>query len=181
MSRFVRTDRSYDFDALHDAARVALVSTDALLDKGVYPTSSAQASVTSTRAVAIGAQGLADVFMQSGLPFDSPEARRLNREIFETIYHAVYQASTDLAARVGHYPLYTGSRASEGVLQHNMWKDTTLSGRYDFGALKDNIIQHGLRNSMLTAQMPTASTAKLLGNFDGVDPYTRFVDCRHSR
>ncbi|RPD64428.1 alpha subunit of ribonucleoside diphosphate reductase [Lentinus tigrinus ALCF2SS1-7] len=172
VARFVRSDKTYDFDALHATARIALMSTDALLDRARYPTDPCKASVDTTRAVAVGVQGLADAFMQCGFPFDSPDARRLNREIFQTIYHATHEASVDLAARLGHYPLYPDSAASNGLLQHDMWKNAAYSSRYDLEALRDRILQHGLRNSMLTAQMPTASTAKLLGNFDGTEPYT---------
>ena len=115
----------------------------------------------------------------SRIPFHSTAAKVLNREIFETIYYTAYDTSCDLARRHGSYPAYTDSPASHGILQHDMWPDVVLSGRHDFAGLRKRIQTYGLRNSMLTAQMPTASTAKLLGNFDGAEPYTRHVR-RHS-
>ncbi len=113
--------------------------------------------------------------MASELPFQSAGARDLNREIFECIYHAAYDASCQLAERDGAYPLFAQSPAARGVLQHDMWPDVVVSGRYDFDALRKRVVMHGLRNSMLTTQMPTASTAKLLANFDSAEPYTRYV------
>ncbi|RDX47464.1 alpha subunit of ribonucleoside-diphosphate reductase [Lentinus brumalis] len=172
VARFVQSDRTYDFAELHSTVRLAVLTTNALLDQGTYPDSVCAKSVADTRAIGIGVQGLADTFMASELPFHSNGARQLNREIFETIYHAAYETSCELAAEHGAYPLYSGSPAAQGTLQHDMWNDVVLSGRYDFDVLRANIRVHGLRNSMLTAQMPTASTAKLLGNFDGTEPYT---------
>ncbi len=171
--RFVRLDRTYDFDSLHATVRLAVLTTDAILDRSTYPTEACRRSVTDTRSIGIGAQGLADAFMASELPFQSNGARQLNREIFECIYHAAYSTSCELAEHAGPYPLYVDSPASRGVLQHDMWPGVVLSGRYDFDELRTRVRSHGLRNSMLTTQMPTASTAKLLGNFDGVEPYTR--------
>ncbi len=151
-----------------------MLTTDALLDRSTYPTDACRWSVVDTRAIGVGAQGLADAFMASSLPFQSNGARQLNREIFECIYHAAYSTSCELAEHHGPYPLYPESPASRGVLQHDMWSNVVLSGRYDFEALRERVHLHGLRNSMLTMHMPTASTAKLLGNFDGVEPYTRW-------
>ncbi len=173
--RFVRSNGSYDFDGLHAVTKLAVYGLNGLIDVASYPTPEACASAEGTRALAIGAQGLADAFMALGMPFGSPRARELNVAIFETIYHAAYEASCELARRDGPYPLFAGSPASSGRLQHDMWPGTTTSNRYDFGALREHIQEHGLRNSMLTAQMPTASTARLLGNCDGVEPYTRRV------
>lgn len=173
LPRFVRADRSYDFDALHAVVKLAVCGTNALIDEADYPTTESTESALQTRAVGIGGQGLADVFMASGIAFSSPEARSLNLAIYECIYHAAYEASCELAERDGFYELYHGSPAATGRLQHDMWQDVKLTGRYDFNALRDRIQDHGLRNSMLTAQMPTASTARLLGNCDGTEPYTR--------
>ncbi len=171
--RFVRPDRTYDFDSLHATARLAVLTTNAILDRSSYPNEICTESVANTRAIGVGVQGLADAFMISELPFNSNGARQLNREIFETIYHAAYDTSCELAERHGPYPLYPNSPAARGILQHDMWTDAVLSGRYDFEDLRKRVLLHGLRNSMLTTQMPTASTAKLLGNFDGTEPYTR--------
>ncbi len=175
IARFVRPDRTYDFDSLHETARLAVLTTNAILDRSTFPNDICTQSVADTRAIGIGVQGLADTFMISDLPFDSTGARQLNREIFEAIYHAAYDASCELAERDGPYPLFPNSPAANGILQHDMWSDVVLSGRYDFDALRKRIVLHGLRNSMLTTQMPTASTAKLLGNFDATEPYTRYL------
>lgn len=173
LPRFVRDDKTFDLSALHCAAELATLTTDAFVDQNDYPTATSRRSALETRALGIGTQGLADTFMACSLPFSSREARDLNLKIFETIYHAAYNASCSLAATHGPYPKYDGSPAQRGILQHDMWSSPSLSGLYDFDALRARIAAHGLRNSMLTAQMPTASTAKLMGNFDSVEPYTR--------
>ncbi len=175
--RFVLPDGGFDLRGLHKMTKLAVLGTDALIDAAWYPTKAVRASALKTRAIGVGVQGLANVFKAMRLPFASGDARALNVEIFETIYHASYEASCDLAATHGTYPLYPGSPASTGELQHDMWSGTSPTGRYDFDALRARIAAHGLRNSMLTAQMPTASTARLLGNSEGVEPYTRYVPC----
>ncbi len=173
--RFVHPNGTYDFGGLHAVTKLAVYGVNAVIDVASYPTPEATTSAEETRALAIGVQGLADAFMALGMPFSSLRARELNVAIFETIYHAAYEASCELARRDGPYPLFSNSPASLGRLQHDMWPGTTTSNRYDFAVLRSQIQQYGLRNSMLTAQMPTASTARLLGNCDGVDPYTRRV------
>ncbi|RPD53766.1 ribonucleotide reductase large subunit R1ii [Lentinus tigrinus ALCF2SS1-7] len=170
--RFVSSTGQYDFEGLHAVTKLAVLGVNALLDVARYPTEAAKASASNTRAVGVGVQGLADVFKACGLSFTCAKARELNIRIFETIYHASYEASVDLAAQSGPYIRFPGSPASMGRLQHDMWKGDFGSGRYDFARLRERIVEVGLRNSMLTAQMPTASTARLLGNFDGVEPYT---------
>lgn len=173
VARFVRPDRTYDFESLQTTVRLAVLCLDRLIDKNTYPTEASKQSAHDTRSLGVGVQGLADAFMASRMPFDSTAAKDLNRAIFETIYYAAYDTSCELARLHGPYPVYPNSPASRGVLQHDMWPDVVLSGRHDFAALRKRIHTYGLRNSMLTAQMPTASTAKLLGNFDGAEPYTR--------
>ena len=173
LPRFVRADGSYDFEGLHAVTKLAVRGADSLIDAADYPTDEAMESALQTRAIGVGGQGLADVFMASGMPFASSQARSLNIAIYETIYHAAYEVSCELAQQRGCYPLYSGSPASSGRLQHDMWVGAKTTGRYDFDVLRTHIVEHGLRNSMLTAQMPTATTAKLLGNFDGVEPYSR--------
>ena len=110
-------------------------------------------------------QGLADTFIQLRLPFDSEGARKVNREIFETIYYAAVAASVDLAKRDGPYQSFPGSPASKGQLQFDLWGVTPDSGRWDWAALKREVVKHGMRNSLLLAPMPTASTAQILGAF----------------
>merc|ERR1711988_22192 len=125
------------------------------------------------RPIGLGVQGLADAFMMMRLPFESEQARRLNEDIFETIYFAACEASCELAARDGPYDTFEGSPASKGQLQFDLWGRTPKSGRWDWAGLKEKIAKHGLRNSLLVAPMPTASTAQILGNNESFEPYTQ--------
>ena len=124
------------------------------------------------RPIGIGVQGLADAFMIMKIPFDSPIARQLNKDIFETIYFGACSASCDLAAVDGPYSSYEGSPASKGNLQFDLWGVSPDSGRWDWAALKERIAEHGMRNSLLVAPMPTASTAQILGNNESTEPFT---------
>ncbi len=171
---FVLPDKTVDFDALHHAAGVATRTTDRVLDVNIYPTPEARASAMETRAIGIGAQGLADVFRMVGVPYDSVEARQLNIAIFETIYHGALDMSCKLAEQHEPYIRWANSPASQGQLQCDMWH-VTPSGLHDFPSLRHRISIHGLRNSMLTAIMPTSSTSQLLGNNDSVEPYIKYV------
>lgn len=130
------------------------------------------------RPIGVGVQGLADAFMALHLPFESPEARLLNKQIFETIYHAAAEASCEIAAKDGAYETYQGSPASQGLLQYDMW-GVTPTDMWDWDTLKANIKIHGLRNSLLCAPMPTASTSQMLGNNECFEPYTRCVRHDH--
>ena len=123
------------------------------------------------RPIGIGVQGLADAFQMLRLPFDSPKARQLNKDIFETIYYGAASASCELAEIDGAYSTFEGSPASQGQLQFDLW-GVTPSDRWDWAALKERIAQHGLRNSLLLAPMPTASTAQILGNNESTEPFT---------
>jgi len=123
------------------------------------------------RPVGLGVQGLADVFMLMRLPFDSEEARRVNKDIFETIYFSALEASCDIAKAIGAYETYEGSPVSEGVLQFDMW-GVTPSDRWNWAELRQKIAEHGVRNSLLVAPMPTASTSQILGNNECFEPYT---------
>merc|ERR1712146_702744 len=125
------------------------------------------------RPVGIGVQGLADAFLMLKLPFESEQARRLNEDIFETIYFAACEASCELAEKEGPYETYSGSPASQGHLQFDLWNRTPKSGRWDWVGLKAKISKYGLRNSLLVAPMPTASTAQILGNNESFEPYTQ--------
>jgi ribonucleotide reductase alpha subunit len=118
-------------------------------------------------------QGLADAFMMMRLPFEGEVAKRLNEDVFETIYFAACEASCELAERDGPYETFTGSPASRGLLQFDLWEQTPKSGRWDWALLKEKIAKHGLRNSLLVAPMPTASTAQILGNNESFEPYTQ--------
>lgn len=129
------------------------------------------------RPVGIGVQGLADAFILMRMPFDSEEARMLNREIFETIYYAALTASKDLAKQNGAYETFAGSPASQGILQFDMW-NVTPTDRWEWDVLRDEIKKHGLRNSLLLAPMPTASTSQILGNNECFEPYTSNIYTR---
>merc|ERR1712159_403761 len=125
------------------------------------------------RPVGLGVQGLADAFLLMRLPFEGEDAKRLNEDIFETIYFAACEASCELAEKEGHYETYPGSPASKGNLQFDLWNRTPKSGRWDWSSLKEKIAKHGLRNSLLVAPMPTASTAQILGSNESFEPYTQ--------
>lgn len=131
------------------------------------------------RPIGIGVQGLADTFMLLKLPFESPEARLLNKQIFETIYHAAAEASCELAAVEGTYETYEGSPASEGRFQYDLW-NVAPSDLWDWATLKEKVARDGLRNSLLLAPMPTASTSQILGYNECFEPYTRYVIVMHS-
>jgi ribonucleoside-diphosphate reductase alpha chain/ribonucleoside-diphosphate reductase subunit M1 len=167
---FVKSSGEYDFQKLHEVTRVITRNLNRVIDKNYYPTEAAFKSNHRHRPIAIGVQGLADVYMILGMPFDDPEARKLNKTIFEVIYHAALTESVNLSKTEGPYETYEGSPASCGVLQFDMWGASTEL--VDWGALKESIQMHGLRNSLLVAPMPTASTAQILGNNEAFEPYT---------
>jgi ribonucleoside-diphosphate reductase subunit M1 len=127
--------------------------------------------------VGLGVQGLADAFLLLRYPFDSPEAKQLNTDIFETIYHAALEASCEMAAVDGPYETYEGSPVSQGILQPDMW-GVKPSDRWDWDALRQKIAKHGVRNSLLVAPMPTASTSQILGNNECFEPYTSNIYTR---
>jgi ribonucleoside-diphosphate reductase alpha chain/ribonucleoside-diphosphate reductase subunit M1 len=160
--------KSFDFVKLHYVTEIVTRNLNRVIDKNFYPTEAARKSNLRHRPIGIGVQGLADVFMILGLPFDSPEARELNSRIFEVIYRAALTASANLAAEEGPYATFEGSPASKGILQPDMWGlklDT-------FDNVKYRISVSGLRNSLLVAPMPTASTAQIMGNNEAFEPYT---------
>jgi len=166
--------RKYDFKFLFDVVYQATINLNQVIDVNYYPTPETQASNLKHRPIGLGVQGLADTFVMMGLPFESEEARRLNKDIFETIYFAALTASKDLAKKYGSYASFEGSPASQGSLQYDLWglTENDLSGMWDFAALKEEIKQFGLRNSLLVAPMPTASTAQILGNNECFEPFT---------
>ena len=143
-----------------------------IIDANYYPIVEARNSNMRHRPIGIGVQGLADAFMALRLPFDSVEARKLNLQIFETIYHAAVEASCEMAKEQGPYETYQGSPASQGKLQYDLW-GITPTDLWDWASLKAKVAQYGLRNSLLLAPMPTASTSQILGNNECFEPYTR--------
>lgn len=162
----------YDFQKLHDVAKVVAYNLNSIIDVNYYPVPEARRSNMRHRPIGVGVQGLADTFMILHLPFDSLAAKELNIKIFETIYHAALEASCELAERDGPYETWMGSPAQQGKLQYDLWgvKPTDL---WDWKTLRRKIATHGLRNSLLVAPMPTASTSQILGNNECFEPYTR--------
>ena len=164
----------YNFQKLHDIAKVVAFNLNRIIDVNYYPIPEARRSNMRHRPIGIGVNGLADAFMALRMPFDSPEARQLNKQIFETIYHAAVEASSDIAEVDGHYETYPGSPASKGQLQFDLW-GVTPSDLWDWTSLKAKVARTGLRNSLLLAPMPTASTSQILGFNECFEPYTRSV------
>jgi len=166
--------RKFDFQRLFEVTYQATVNLNQVIDVNFYPTEETQHSNFKHRPIGLGVQGLADTFAMMGLAFESEEARKLNQDIFETIYFAALTASKDLAQAYGPYSSFEGSPASQGLLQYDLWgiTENDLSGMWDFSALKAEIKEFGLRNSLLVAPMPTASTAQILGNNECFEPFT---------
>jgi ribonucleotide reductase alpha subunit len=166
----------FDFDKLQEVTGVVTRNLNRVIDKNFYPTEAAKNSNLKHRPIALGVQGLADVFMMLGLSFDSDGARELNNQIFTAIYFAALQESCVLAKEQGPYETFKGSPASKGVLQFDMWGIK----KPIFDPLKEDIMKYGLRNSLLVAPMPTASTAQILGNNEAFEPYTTNIYLRRT-
>jgi len=177
---FVNDDASYDFESLRRVTKVATRNLNKVIDRNYYPVEEARRSNMKHRPIGLGVQGLADVFLVLKLPFESEGAKKLNEDIFETIYFAACEASCELAARDGAYETFQGSPASKGQLQFDLWNSAPKSDRWDWAALKEQIAKHGLRNSLLVAPMPTASTAQILGNNESFEPYTQNLYVRRT-
>jgi ribonucleoside-diphosphate reductase alpha subunit len=169
--------REFDFDNLAWVTRIVTRNLNRVIDRNYYPTEAAKKSNMRHRPIGIGVQGLADVFMMLGLSFDEPKSRELNTKIFECIYHSALFESCKLAQEEGPYETFAGSPASRGILQFDMWG---VKPDPPFDALKEDIKTHGLRNSLLVAPMPTASTAQILGNNEAFEPYTTNIYLRRT-
>jgi ribonucleoside-diphosphate reductase alpha subunit len=173
--------KSFDFVKLHEVTKVVTKNLNRVIDRNFYPVETAKRSNMRHRPIGLGVQGLADVFILCGLPFDCEESRTMNAHIFETIYHASLEASSELAEVDGSYETFDGSPASQGILQPDMWEgETKFSGRYDWDAMRERVKTKGLRNSLLLAPMPTASTAQILGNNECFEPYTTNIYLRRT-
>jgi len=170
----------FDHEKLVEVVRVVTYNLNRIIDVNFYPTEKTRRSNMRHRPIGIGVQGLADVFMMMNLPFDSPRAKELNKEIFETIYYAALSESAHLATIHGAYETFAGSPASKGVLQFDMWDNATPTSRYDWRELKLRIIEQGLRNSLLLAPMPTASTSQILGYNECIEPITSNIYSRRT-
>jgi ribonucleotide reductase alpha subunit len=156
---------------------VATRNLNRIIERNYYPVPEARKSNFRHRPIGLGVQGLADAFILMRLPFDSSEAAELNRDIFETIYFAAVSASCELAEKEGAYETYPGSPASEGLLSYDLW-NVKPTDRWDWAELKERIAKFGLRNSLLIAPMPTASTSQILGNNECFEPYTSNIYTR---
>lgn len=171
LSKFV-IDGKFDHQKLYEITKVATRNLNKVIDVNYYPVEEARNSNMRHRPIGLGVQGLADAFLMLKLPFDSAEARKLNKEIFETIYFAAMETSMELAIEEGPYQTYEGSPVSKGIFQFDMWGVTPDSGRWDWLDLKQKVRKNGVRNSLLVAPMPTASTSQILGNNECFEPYT---------
>jgi ribonucleoside-diphosphate reductase alpha subunit len=182
LPKYVNTEtKSFDYEALHKATKVVTKNLNRVIDRNFYPVETARRSNMKHRPIGLGVQGLADVFILCGLPFDCEYSRLMNAHIFETMYHAALEASSELAEVEGSYESFQGSPASQGILQPDMWEgDTKFSDRYDWDAMRERVKTKGLRNSLLMAPMPTASTAQILGNNECFEPYTTNIYLRRT-
>ena len=173
-------DGDFDHKALFDVTIRVTKNLNRVIDRNFYPVKEAENSNFRHRPVGLGVQGLADTFIMLRLPFTSDKAKELNQEIFETLYFAAVTASVQEAKKDGVYQTYNGSPISKGEFQHNLWgiKDEDLSGRWDWSGLRKKVKKHGVRNSLLVAPMPTASTSQILGNNECFEPYTSNIYTR---
>ncbi|KYG77659.1 MULTISPECIES: ribonucleoside-diphosphate reductase subunit alpha [Roseivirga] len=172
--------KEYDFQKLYDVTYVATKNLNKVIDVNYYPVEEAKNSNMRHRPIGLGVQGLADAFLMMGFPFESEQARKLNRDIFETIYFAAMTASKDIAKVEGTYETFKGSPVSKGIFQYDMWGVTPDSGLWDWDSLKKEVKKHGVRNSLLVAPMPTASTSQILGNNECFEPYTSNIYTRRT-
>ena len=177
LPKFINEDKTFDHNKLFEVTYQATLNLNKIIDGNFYPVEEARNSNLRHRPIGLGVQGLADAFIMMGYPFESEEARALNREVFETIYYASMTASKDLAKVDGPYETFEGSPTSKGVFQFDMW-GVTPTDRWEWGLLKEEVKEHGVRNSLLLAPMPTASTAQILGNNECFEPYTSNVYTR---
>lgn len=178
LPKFVTDNGEFDYQKLYEVTYTITKNLNRVIDKNYYPVIEAKNSNMRHRPIGIGVQGLADAFMLMRFPFDSPQARQLNKEIFETIYFAAMTSSKDLAIEEGAYETYKGSPVSKGIFQFDMWGVDPSSGRWDWHQLKQDVKKHGVRNSLLLAPMPTASTSQILGNNECFEPYTSNIYTR---
>jgi len=171
---------AFNHELLYDVTKRVTRNLNKVIDRNYYPVIEAENSNMRHRPVGLGVQGLADAFIMLRLPFTSDEAKKLNQEIFETLYFAAVTASMEMAKEEGPYSTFEGSPISKGEFQHNLWniKDKELSGRWDWAALRKEVMANGVRNSLLVAPMPTASTSQILGNNEAFEPYTSNIYTR---
>jgi len=174
------TDGKFDYEKLHEVTKIVTYNLNKIIDVNYYPTEKTKKSNMRHRPIGIGVQGLADVFIMMGVPFHSDLAKEINKHIFETIYHAALESSCELALIEGAYETFPGSPASQGILQFDLWSVEPGDSRYDWTALKHEIFKNGLRNSLLVAPMPTASTSQILGFNECIEPITSNIYSRRT-
>jgi ribonucleoside-diphosphate reductase alpha chain len=180
LPKFVTPEGTFDHQKLYEITKVVTRNLNKVIDINYYPVEEARTSNLRHRPIGIGVQGLADAFIMLRMPFDSPEARRLNEDIFETIYFGAMEASMELAKKDGPYETFKGSPVSKGIFQFDMWGVTPKSGRWNWEKLKQEVKKYGVRNSLLVAPMPTASTSQILGNNECFEPYTSNIYTRRT-
>jgi ribonucleoside-diphosphate reductase alpha subunit len=173
LPNYLDKDNRFDFDMLHKVTKILVKNLNKIIDNNFYPIEKAKRSNNRHRPIGIGVQGLADTFVRMRYPFESEEAFKLNKEIFETIYHAALESSNDLAIKLNKtYETFPGSPISQGILQYDMWGVKPTENRYDWEDLKKNIVKHGVLNSLLVAPMPTASTSQICGFNESFEAFT---------
>ena len=177
LPKYVNDDATFNFDKLFEVTYQATINLNRIIDENFYPVEEARNSNLRHRPIGLGVQGLADAYIMMRLPFESEEAKALNREVFETIYFASMTASKDLAKEEGAYESYPGSPVSKGIFQYDMW-NVKPTKRWEWDVLKEEVKKYGVRNSLLLAPMPTASTAQILGNNECFEPYTSNIYTR---
>ncbi|WP_348813227.1 ribonucleoside-diphosphate reductase subunit alpha [Flavobacterium maritimum] len=173
-------NKKFNHELLFTVTKRVTRNLNKVIDRNYYPVKEAENSNMRHRPVGLGVQGLADAFIMLRMPFTSDEAKKLNQEIFETLYFAAVTASMEMAKEEGPYSTFKGSPISQGEFQYNLWglKDEELSGRWDWASLRKEVMEHGVRNSLLVAPMPTASTSQILGNNEAFEPYTSNIYTR---
>ena len=173
-------NKKFNHELLFTVTKRVTRNLNKVIDRNYYPVQEAENSNMRHRPIGLGVQGLADAFIMLRLPFTSDDAKKLNQEIFETLYFAAVTASMEMAKEEGPYSSFKGSPISQGEFQHNLWgmKDEELSGRWDWASLRKEVMEHGVRNSLLVAPMPTASTSQILGNNEAFEPYTSNIYTR---
>jgi ribonucleoside-diphosphate reductase alpha chain len=177
LPKYVTEEKTFDHDKLFEVTYQATLNLNKIIDENFYPVEAAKNSNLRHRPIGLGVQGLADTYILMGFPFESDDAKKLNKEIFETIYYASMTASKDLSKELGPYSTYEGSPVSKGIFQPDMW-GVTPSNRWEWSLLKEEVQKYGVRNSLLLAPMPTASTAQILGNNECFEPYTSNIYTR---
>ena len=179
VSMFVNLDKTFDYDKLHYVTKVVTKNLNKIIDINFYPTEKTRISNMRHRPIGIGVQGLADAFILMDIPYHSEEAKQINKNIFETMYHAAMEKSMELAVKLGKYETFEGSPLSKGKFQFDLWCKEP-SDRYGWEKLRKNVMKNGVRNSLLLAPMPTASTSQILGNNECFEPFTSNIYTRRT-